>query len=200
MALAVVVMAPGLAAGGEPEAERVQVPLAPEAEPFELWQADWDTGVLWRASNSTNLDYVVLPQVFTLRGPYHLQTSCFGYDLVVRPRFNLLAEAFVRGPESYYLGFSASPSLEAWNPERTRVHFLSVGGGFGWVDSTDVPGGQGQDFTLNWFIHAGTRFQVTDSCRFSLGVFYQHLSNGGATDPNPGLDAVGPMAGFSWKF
>jgi hypothetical protein len=34
----------------------------------------------------------------------------------------------------------------------------------------------------------------------NAGVFFQHLSNGGATDPNPGLNAVGPAIGLSWSF
>jgi hypothetical protein len=32
------------------------------------------------------------------------------------------------------------------------------------------------------------------------GVLFQHLSNGGRTDPNPGLNAVGPEVGLSFSF
>mgnify|MGYP000202059350 CR=1 FL=1 len=66
-------------------------------------------------------------------------------------------QAIATGPETAYLGFSASPSIEYWFPGRTTALYASVGGGFGTIDSTDVPGGQGQDFTLNWFAAAGVR-------------------------------------------
>jgi Lipid A 3-O-deacylase (PagL) len=30
------------------------------------------------------------------------------------------------------------------------------------------------------------------------GPYYQHLSNGGATDPNPAVDALGFTVGLGW--
>ena len=75
-----------------------------------------------------------------------------------------------------------------------------MGGGFGALDSTDTPGGQGQDLTLNWFANAGVRHYLKPSFALSAGIMFQHWSNGGATDPNPGLDALGPVLGATWSF
>jgi hypothetical protein len=33
-----------------------------------------------------------------------------------------------------------------------------------------------------------------------VGALYQHLSNGGQTDPNPSLNLFGPQLGVSYSF
>ncbi len=68
------------------------------------------------------------------------------------------------------------------------------------INSTSVPGGQGQDFTLNWFMKAGVRRQITENIAIFGGPFFQHMSNGGATTPNPGIDALGFTVGASFSF
>jgi hypothetical protein len=68
------------------------------------------------------------------------------------------------------------------------------------VDSQGVPGGQGQDFTLNWFAHLGVQQVLTDRMSLRAGAMFQHMSNGGATDPNPGIDAIGFTLGISRRF
>ena len=82
----------------------------------------------------------------------------------------------------------------------TGVAGLTLGGGFGWLDSQGVPGGQGQDFTLHWFARAGVERVINERIRLQAGLMFQHLSNGGQTDPNPGIDAVGFTFGGSWSF
>ena len=32
----------------------------------------------------------------------------------------------------------------------------------------------------------------------NAGIMYQHMSNGGMTKPNPGIDALGFTLGYSW--
>ena len=63
-----------------------------------------------------------------------------------------------------------------------------------------VPGAQGQDFNFNWFIHSGVRLRVADRMTASLGLYFQHTSNGGMDRVNPGIDALGPMIGVGWHF
>ncbi len=168
----------------------------------EEWAVDFETGSLWRASNNTFQNYTVLPQMISLRTPAHIRLDLGEGELTVRARFTLLAEAIAEGPESAYLGFSASPSVEYWfnKDNHFTCLYASVGGGVGLIDSTDIPGGQGQDFTLNWFATAGVRHYLTNQFALSAGVMFQHWSNGGATDPNPGLDALGPVLGMTWHF
>ena len=105
-----------------------------------------------------------------------------------------------QGPESYYVAVAGSPSLEWWNPEGTWALFGGSGGGFGLVDSQAVRGAQGQDFTLNWFARGGIEHVTDRGMSWSVAVMFQHMSNGGATEPNPGIDAVGLMAGWTWEF
>ena len=151
-------------------------------------------------TNLTGLDYVVVPTMISLRTPAHFRMELEGdRELVLRSRFSLLGEWIARGPEHHYLGISGSPSLEYWVSRNTYAHF-SIGGGIGVIDSQGVEGGQGQDLTYNWFIALGVRHYVRENLAIGAGVFYQHLSNRGATDPNPGLDVVGPMVGISYSW
>jgi hypothetical protein len=103
-----------------------------------------------------------------------------------------------QGPESHYIAVSASPSLEWWNAAGTWSVFGGIGGGFGGLDSQGVKSGQGQDFTLNWMMRGGLEHAISRHSRLSAGIMYQHMSNGGQTKPNPGIDALGFMVGYSW--
>ena len=174
--------------------------LEPAHDPASLWSFDLETASLWRVSRNTFVDYVVLPQIISLRTPAHFRLGLGDGELTIRSRFSLLLEAIPVGPEMGYFGFSASPSIEYWFPGHATAIYASIGGGFGYIDSTDVPGGQGQDFTLNWFASAGVRHYFRPDFSLNAGVMFQHWSNGGATDPNPGLDALGPVLGVSWTF
>lgn len=169
-------------------------------DPADEWSFDVETGAMWRVSSNTWIDYLVLPQIFSIRTPEHIRVHLLGRDLTVRARLSLLLEPIATGPESLYLGFSASPSIEWWLVPETACWYTSVGGGFGWIDSQGVDGGQGQDFTYNWFATTGLRWYLTPDFAINAGAFFQHLSNRGATDPNPGLDSLGPMLGCSWSF
>jgi hypothetical protein len=80
--------------------------------------------------------------------------------------------------------------------------FFASGGGFGWMDSKgyEIAGGQGQDFNLNWLIHAGVRYRASSGWRYSAGVYFQHISNRGMDDINPGLNSLGPTLALSRRF
>ena len=105
-----------------------------------------------------------------------------------------------RGPESYYIGLAAAPSVEYWFPSQKTSAFFSIGGGFGWTDSAGGQQALGQDFTFNWFMQLGLRQKITGNLSLLGGPYYQHLSNGGATDPNPAVDALGFTVGLGWTF
>jgi len=172
-------------------------------DPVDRFELDFETGVLWRVGhNGTPLNYVVLPQLLTLKTPRVAHRRIGGRDLVLRSRFSLLVEPIVKGPETHYAGFSAAGILEWWNLERTSAFFFSSGGGFGGMDSRgyDVVGGQGQDFNFNWFLYPGVRFRRSDHFSASIGLYYQHVSNRDMDKINPGLDALGPLLSFGWHF
>jgi len=169
--------------------------------PWEAWSVGVNVGAQWRVTSNTHLDYTVIPTMLTIRTPAHWVWDFAGGKLVTRARLNLLGEGIAEGPESYYFGWSGSPSIEYWFPgERTALQF-SIGGGSGWFDSQPgVDGAQGRDYTYNWFMHGALRKRIGDGVDLSVGVLFQHFSNLGATDPNPGIDALGPMIGLSWDF
>ena len=162
---------------------------------------DIESGVLGQIGHNTPIDYRLVPTQFAWRTP-----RVFGYDfdngasISLRHRFAALASWVARGPEHQYLGFMFSPSVEYWNSNQTWSIYSSVGGGFGWIDSHGVVGGQGRDLTLNWFAQLGVQHVLTDTMSLRAGAMFQHMSNGGATDPNPGIDALGLTIGCSWKF
>jgi lipid A 3-O-deacylase len=172
----------------------------PVPDPADEWCLDFETGVLLRVTNETSADYVVLPQMISLRTPDHFRFELGPGELTLRSRLTLLVEPIVQGPEDIYVGWSGSPSIEYWWPARRACVFASAGGGFGWINSGDEPGGQGQDFTYNWFASSGLRYYLRPTLALSVGVMFQHWSNRGATDPNPGLDAFGPIIGITWHF
>ncbi len=168
--------------------------------PWESSALGVETGLLWQAGRNTPLSYRLVPTRLAWRS-----REVFGRELrdgsrlVLRHRFSVFGTWIQQGPESRYFAFDASPSIELWNKAGTTAVFGGAGGGFGWLDAQGVVGGQGQDFTLNWFARLGVERMLTPRRAVTLSLLYQHLSNGGQTDPNPGIDALGFSIGYSWS-
>ena len=115
--------------------------------------------------------------------------------------FLAMGEPIFRGPESYYYGISAGLRYNFVQPGARLVPYISGGVGMGLIDShSDVFGAQGQDFTFNILSAAGVSYQVNDHLKVNVGALYQHLSNGGQTDPNPSLNLFGPQIGVTYSF
>ena len=173
-----------------------------EFHPSDTWEWTLESGYLWKFGSNTDIDYEIIPTQLTLRSPvaWTLWKNDAGARLVVRNRFSALFESITRGPEDFYLGLSGAPSVEYWFPSQKTSAYFSIGGGIGWADSSGGDNGLGQDFTFNWFSQLGLRRKVSENLSLLGGVYFQHLSNLGMTDPNPGIDAVGFTLGCSWKF
>lgn len=176
-------------------AEPITAPSPPWAVP------EWtvESGVLWEIGSGTPFPYRLLETQLTWKSAEfitHLNED--GSRIIVRHRFALIGAIMQQGPESHYLALSASPSLEWWNAAGTWSLYGGIGGGFGMVDAQGVKGGQGQDFTLNWMMRGGLEHAISGHQRISAGIMYQHMSNGGQTKPNPGIDALGFMLAYSW--
>lgn len=171
-----------------------------QARPWESTALSLESGLLWQVGSSTPLSYRLVPTQLSWRSREFLSRPLGRARLVLRHRLTLLVTAFQQGPESHYLALNASPSIELWSPAGRWCGFGGAGGGLGWLDSQGVRGGQGQDFTFNWFARGGVEHLATKNFRWSAGVMFQHLSNGGQTKPNPGIDAVGFTFGGSWAF
>lgn len=169
--------------------------------PWETSALSVETGMLWQIGRNTPLSYRLVPTQLSWRSRRAFgRELANGGQLLVRHRLGILATWVQQGPESHYLGVHASPSIELWNRTGTWALVGGAGGGFGWIDSRGVAGGQGQDFTLHWFARAAVEHVAGNGLTFSAGVMFQHLSNGGQTNPNPGIDAFGFTLGLSRAF
>ena len=173
----------------------------PELKPWTQNSFDFETGMLWKVGGDTTFNYRIVPFIISWRTPemfgLHFKN---GSALAVRNKFSVMANWFEQGSENRYLGLSAAPSIEWWDPTATWSVFGSAGGGVGWVDSQGAPGGQGQDFTLNWFGQFGVSRVLTQTWSVRASAMFQHLSNGDQTNPNPGLNSLGILFGLSRNF
>jgi hypothetical protein len=112
-----------------------------------------------------------------------------------------IAEPIFRGIENHYFGFNLGMRYNFVQRGSRFVPYISGGVGAGWIDShPEIPGGQGQDFTFNILSAAGISYIVNDHWKIDVGALYQHLSNGGQTDPNPSLNLFGPQVGVNYSF
>ncbi len=179
------------------------VAVAAHAEhPADYWEFSLQTGYLKKVKDNSPLDYRIVPTQAVWRSPtvFKLWESESGARLTVRNRFAAVFETFARGPEDYYLAFTAAPTLELWAADQKTALFYEIGGGAGLLNSKGVPGGQGQDLAFNWFTQAGLRRQLNHKLALTGGLYYTHHSNLGMTSPNPGIDVLGLAVGLIWRF
>jgi hypothetical protein len=172
-------------------------------DPLEHWEFDYESGVIQKVGGgATPLDYVVILQLLTLKTPAVAHRAFAGGDLIMRSRFSLLIEPIVKGPETRYIGASASGCVEWWNLQRTLSFFFTSGGGLGFMDSKghQIAGAQGQDLNFNWLVYLGARKRWTERSSASLGLYFQHVSNTGLDKINPGLNALGPVLSYAWHY
>jgi lipid A 3-O-deacylase len=145
--------------------------------------------------------YEVPAQFFTARwrwGMVERDSWLQGYNQVYAI---LMAEPETRGPENHYFGISLGFRYNFAKPGARFVPYVSGGIGLGWLDShANVFGAQGQDFTFNILTAVGVSYKMNDHWKWNAGVLYQHLSNGGQTDPNPSVNLLGPQLGVTYVF
>lgn len=112
-----------------------------------------------------------------------------------------MGEPVIRGIENHYFGANIGMRYNFVHPYWRLVPYISGGVGAGGIDSRpSVRGGQGQDFTFNILTAVGVSYEINKQWKASAGVLYQHLSNGGQTDPNPSLNLIGPQIGLTYSF
>jgi opacity protein-like surface antigen len=115
--------------------------------------------------------------------------------------FSAVAEPIFRGIENHYFGFNFGLRYNFVRPGSRFVPYFSGGVGAGAIDShPNIPGAQGQDFTFNILSAIGVSYRWNDRWKLDAGVLYEHLSNGGQTDPNPSLNLIGPQIAVTYSF
>lgn len=169
-------------------------------KPWEHASIDLETGLLWQVGTGTPLSYRLVPTQLSWRSPEAFFLGEYkGTRFLIRHRFTLIGTWIQQGPESHYIAIDGSPSIEWWNAAGTWALVGGAGGGLGLLDSQAVKGAQGQDFTLNWFARGAIEHVLRSGRRMSAGIMFQHMSNGGQTKPNPGIDSVGFTIGYHWS-
>lgn len=112
-----------------------------------------------------------------------------------------MAQPIFRGIEDNYFGFNIGMRYNFVRPNWRLVPYISGGLGLGWLNSrSGIPGGQGQDFTFNILTAVGVSYRIDNHWSLNVGALYEHLSNGGQTDPNPSLNLLGPQVGLNYSF
>jgi len=115
--------------------------------------------------------------------------------------FSAVAAPIFRGIENHYFGLNFGLRYNFVRLNSRLVPYVSGGVGLGWIDShPDISGGQGQDFTFNILAAAGLAYELSERWKVEVGILYEHLSNGGQTDPNPSLNLLGPQLGVTHSF
>jgi lipid A 3-O-deacylase len=158
-----------------------------------------ESGYLFGAINPP-ADYQILAEFLTARIRWGVLQHGWlrGYNQFY---FSAVAEPILRGIENHYFGFNFGMRYNFVRPGSRLVPYISGGVGAGGIDShPEIPGGQGQDFTFNILSAAGISYSVNDHWKINVGALYEHLSNGGQTDPNPSLNLFGPQVGVTYSF
>jgi lipid A 3-O-deacylase len=178
-----------------------QPPVVTATEEFNPQRFEFaiESGYLFGAINPPT-SYEIGAEFLTARirwGVVH-DTWLRGYNQFY---VSAMAEPIFRGIENHYFGFNLGMRYNFVRPGSRFVPYISGGVGAGWIDNhPEIPGGQGQDFTFNILSAAGVSYSVNDHWKINVGALYEHLSNGGQTDPNPSLNLFGPQVGVNYSF
>jgi hypothetical protein len=179
--------------------EQPRVATATEEFNPQRFEFALESGYLFGAINPP-ADYQILAEFLTARIRWGVVRDSWlrGYNQFY---FSGIAEPIFRGIENHYFGFNLGMRYNFVRPGSRFVPYISGGVGAGGIDShPEIPGGQGQDFTFNILSAAGISYSVNDHWKINVGALYEHLSNGGQTDPNPSLNLFGPQVGVTYSF
>ncbi|NJK90688.1 MAG: acyloxyacyl hydrolase [Blastochloris sp.] len=162
----------------------------------------YETASLFSVFNESN-NYVFLPQIASVRW----QLDEVGNEGWRRGNtewiFSGYYDPVVEGPENYFSGALFGPRYNFVQEGWDFIPYIESRVGIGFTDSGTTMGAQGQDFMFTFAVGTGVRYVVNERLEISLGVLYQHFSNGGLSEPqrqNNGLDAIGPVVGVNWRF
>lgn len=180
--------------------DRVSTHFTPDDSDAPSFEMATETAYMLGVIGNPN-SYEIGAQFITARwrfGPVYREGFFRGYN-----QFYVLtmAEPIFRGPENLYYGISVGLRYNFILPGSRFSPYVSGGVGLGWIDShANHVGAQGQDFTFNILSAAGVSYKINDRWKATAGFVYQHLSNGGQTDPNPSLNLLGPQFGLTCSF
>jgi lipid A 3-O-deacylase len=180
--------------------DHVSTHFTPDDSDAPSFEMATETAYMLGIINNPN-SYEIATQFITARwrfGPVYREGFFRGYNQFY---FSGVAEPILRGPENFYYGISIGLRYNFLLRGSRFIPYVSGGVGLGWIDShANVNGAQGQDFTFNVVSAAGVAYRINDRWKANLGLVFEHLSNGGQTDPNPSLNLLGPQIGLTCSF
>ena len=160
-----------------------------------------ETAGLFSIGNSN--DYRYLPQLITVGW----QLDEIGNEGWNRGNTEFLFSGMyapvIHGPNPWFTGALFGPRYNFIQAGWPVVPYLESRVGFMFTNATGAPDSQGQDFCFSFEIGIGVRIPVTEQLSVNLGAMYQHISNGGLSEPeheNVGLDSIGPTLSVTWAF
>ena len=188
--------------GDEPAGKDAHADLKPEPA-WHPFSASIETAATFGYRNFN--DYQLLPEIISLRYQRRPPEQFFHTPLTFSQEWALSVALvdFEHGLENHYFGLGLGPRLIFGLPN-SRFSVYADGRFFvGWVDSTGMEGGQGQDMTFSAISSLGILYQVNPQLKIGAAFFYEHFSNGGFSEPemeNIGLDTVGPSLSLNYTF
>ena len=160
-----------------------------------------ETAGLFSIGNSNNYRY--LPQLITVGW----QLDEIGNEGWNRGNTEFLFSGMyapvIHGPNPWFTGGLFGPRYNFIQEGWPVVPYLESRVGFMFTDATGAPESQGQDFCFTFEIGVGVRIPVTEQLSVNFAAIYQHISNGGLSEPeheNVGLDSIGPSLSVTWAF
>ncbi|MFQ3670575.1 MAG: acyloxyacyl hydrolase [Verrucomicrobiia bacterium] len=161
----------------------------------------YETSALFDIGNRN--DYFIVPQIATVGW----QLDDIGNSGWLRGNTEFLFSGFfnpvLHGPESRFVGAAFGPRYNFVQPGSRWIPYIESRVGFCFTNSGTVRDAQGQDFCFTFFVGTGVRYLIDDHWQLSVGALYQHISNGGLSEParkNSGLDILGPKLGLHYAF
>ena len=148
-------------------------------------------------------DYIYLPQLITI-GWQLDEISNEGWNRGnTEFLFSGMFGPVVQGPNPWFAGALFGPRYNFVQEGWPAVPYLESRVGFMFTHATGASYSQGQDFCFSFTIGFGARFPIAEKFAINLGVMYQHISNGGLSEPgsqNVGLDSIGPVLSATYAF
>ncbi|MHC4459649.1 MAG: acyloxyacyl hydrolase, partial [Planctomycetota bacterium] len=107
-----------------------------------------------------------------------------------------------KGPGNYLAGAGAMIRYNVVYPDRIFRPFIQMGGG---IVLTDVYKDRsqeliGQSYQIDLRLSAGIRFAVARNWSIDVEGIYNHISNGGLSERNDGVNAGGVLIGVTYYF
>ncbi len=172
------------------------------------WTIELGSGVSFSNVRSTNnASYTIVPATLTASLKLDDVSNGDFLDGIFRGNTEFFFRndfaTIPRGPENYYEGLMVGPRYNFVQPGWKIVPYVDAGVGFLFADSKPQLGGLGEDFNFTFLVGAGIKYNINDDWFVRLGVEYQHISNGGLsepTNPNHPIDELGPKISVGYSF